>query len=59
MLTPVDVDTCKDYAFAEKLVRDELFDLTLYRRLRAFAKGETEEMLKSLIAMEEGRLTFW
>lgn len=44
---------------ARQLVLDELFDLTLYRRLRASAAGDTATMLDRLIPVEEGHYAFW
>lgn len=41
------------------LVRDELFDLTLYRRFHAFSTGPTRELLAELIPVEERHLAFW
>ncbi|RJQ36172.1 hypothetical protein C4552_04420 [Candidatus Parcubacteria bacterium] len=42
-----------------RLVLDELFDLTLYQRLRAFASADTARMLDALIPVETGHLRFW
>lgn len=41
------------------LVLDELFDLTLYQRLRAQVSGEAAETMDALIAVETGHLAFW
>lgn len=51
--------TTKNYGLGERLVRDELFDLTLYRKLHAFSKGETQDILQKLIAVEKRHLAFW
>ncbi|MBI2023567.1 VIT1/CCC1 transporter family protein [Candidatus Giovannonibacteria bacterium] len=45
--------------FRRLLVLDELFDLTLYRGIKKYAKKETARMLEELIAVEEGHLKFW
>ena len=42
-----------------QLVLDELFDLTLYRRLRKFARGEMATVLDQLAPIEAGHLKFW
>ncbi len=44
---------------ARKLVLDEIFDLTLYKRLHNFASGETKEMLGMLIEVETRHVKFW
>lgn len=44
---------------ARRLVLDELFDLTLYKRMRAYATGETAVMIDRLIPVEEGHYIFW
>ncbi|MBI2609975.1 VIT1/CCC1 transporter family protein [Candidatus Giovannonibacteria bacterium] len=41
------------------LVSDELFDLTLYKRLSLFAKGDTLATLLDLIPVEEKHFAFW
>jgi len=43
----------------EKLVADELFDLTLYRELRKKADGEMAVLLDQLIPIEERHFRFW
>ncbi|HTP41784.1 MAG TPA: VIT1/CCC1 transporter family protein [Nitrospiria bacterium] len=42
-----------------QLVLDELFDLTLYRSLRAFARPELHATLDELIAVESRHFAFW
>ena len=44
---------------ARNLILDELFDLTLYKRLGSFATGDTKTMLGELIIVEEKHLQFW
>lgn len=46
-------------AIARRLVLDELFDLTLYKRMRAHTTGETAAMIDRLIPVEEGHYMFW
>ncbi len=46
-------------ALERELVQGELFDLTLYRRMRTFARGDTAAMLDELIAVETRHLAFW
>jgi VIT1/CCC1 family predicted Fe2+/Mn2+ transporter len=46
-------------SLARKLVLDELLDLSLYRELRKFAKGEMAVMLDSLITIETKHFHFW
>lgn len=41
------------------LILDEFFDLTLYRRLVAWEKGELKELLEELIPIEEKHVEFW
>lgn len=41
------------------LVLDELADLTLYRRLARFSRGDTAALLESLIPIEERHYHFW
>lgn len=43
----------------EKLVLDELFDLSLYREFAKTAKGEAKKTLEELIPIEEKHLAFW
>lgn len=42
-----------------KLVLDELFDLTLYRKMRESVSSSLRPMLDELIATEEGHYAFW
>jgi VIT1/CCC1 family predicted Fe2+/Mn2+ transporter len=44
---------------AKQLILDELFDLSLYRRMRAFARPELHATLDELIAVESRHLAFW
>ncbi|MEK7547236.1 MAG: VIT1/CCC1 transporter family protein [Patescibacteria group bacterium] len=44
---------------ARELVLNEIFDLTLYKRLVPFASGETAEMLHKLIEVETRHVKFW
>ena len=44
---------------ARQLILDELFDLSLYRRLRAFARPELHATLDELIVVESRHLAFW
>ncbi len=44
---------------ARDLVLNELFDLTLYKRLLPMSQGDTATMLKSLIVVETGHAKFW
>lgn len=42
-----------------QLVLEELFDLTLYKRLRIWASGDAQKTLDELIVVETGHLAFW
>jgi vacuolar iron transporter family protein len=44
---------------ARSLIIDELFDLTLYERLRVHAKGDLAPLLDELISIERRHLLFW
>ena len=44
---------------ARQLVIGELFDLTLYRRLRTFIDGPTGDVLDELIPIETKHLAVW
>lgn len=44
---------------AHGLILDELFDLTLYKKIREFSKGDTSSMLDELIIVEERHFSFW
>src|SRR5947199_4782014 len=48
-----------DQGLARRLVLDELFDLTLYRSLRALATGELGAILDRLIPIEARHFAFW
>jgi VIT1/CCC1 family predicted Fe2+/Mn2+ transporter len=44
---------------ARQLVLDEIFDLTLYRSLRALARGRLGAVLDELIEIETRHVSFW
>ncbi|HUX35590.1 MAG TPA: VIT1/CCC1 transporter family protein [Candidatus Paceibacterota bacterium] len=46
-------------SLARELVLNELFDLTLYKRFLAFAKGDTSVMLSGLVEVETRHAQFW
>jgi VIT1/CCC1 family predicted Fe2+/Mn2+ transporter len=46
-------------ALARQLVLDEIFDLTLYKTLRRFAKGSLRGILDELIGVETRHVAFW
>jgi vacuolar iron transporter family protein len=48
-----------DPALGRRLILDELFDLSLYRGLRAIARGDVRSMLDSLIPVESRHFAFW
>jgi vacuolar iron transporter family protein len=48
-----------DPRLARRLVLDELFDLSLYRSLRAVATGDLRDILDQLIPIEARHLAFW
>lgn len=48
-----------DQRLGKMLVSEELFDLMLYRRLRAGARGEMTALLDELISVETKHLKFW
>mgnify|MGYP002817402396 CR=1 FL=1 len=48
-----------DKKLARSLVLDELFDLTLYKRLQPFARGPIVDVLEELISIETKHLAFW
>ena len=48
-----------NHTHAKRLVLDELFDLTLYKKMREYSKGELALMLDKLIRVEHGHLSFW
>jgi VIT1/CCC1 family predicted Fe2+/Mn2+ transporter len=48
-----------DSRLARQLVLDELFDLTLYRELRAVAPADLRRTLEELIPVETRHLAFW
>ena len=48
-----------DTALAGQLVRDELFDLSLYERLRGLARGDLRKVIDQLIPIEREHVAFW
>lgn len=52
-------DTVAEKKLARALVLDELFDLTLYRRLHGVTTGEVQRVLAELIPVEEKHFAFW
>ncbi|WP_447977787.1 VIT1/CCC1 transporter family protein [Candidatus Nitrospira bockiana] len=48
-----------DSALARTLILDEIFDLALYRELRALATGPLRNLLDELIQIETGHVAFW
>ncbi len=44
---------------ARKLILDELFDLSLYRRFHSISGGRLQETLGELVAVEKGHFEFW
>lgn len=48
-----------DPKLARALVLDELFDLTLYKKIHPFAHEKTKQVLDELIVIEEKHFTFW
>lgn len=48
-----------DRRLAETLVLDELFDLSLYRRLHGMTSGKLHHMLGELIPIETRHVAFW
>lgn len=51
--------TNPEVSVARDLILDELFDLTLYKKLGTFATGDTKTMLGELVIVEEKHLQFW
>jgi VIT1/CCC1 family predicted Fe2+/Mn2+ transporter len=49
----------RDREVGERLVRDELFDLALYQRLRAIAPPDLAATLDELIRVETRHVAFW
>jgi VIT1/CCC1 family predicted Fe2+/Mn2+ transporter len=49
----------RDAKLGEQLVRDELFDLALYRRLHAIAPPDLAATLDELIRVETRHVAFW
>ena len=47
------------HVHAKRLVLDELFDLTLYKKMRERSRGDLSIMLDELIRVEHGHLSFW
>ncbi len=48
-----------DQRLAEKLILDELFDLSLYTALREITTGDLQKMLDELIRIEKTHFAFW
>src|SRR5689334_13227793 len=48
-----------DPALARTLILDEIFDLALYRELRALSDGQLQHLLDELIRVEETHVSFW
>jgi len=51
--------TTHDPKLAQQLVLDELFDLSLYKSLRAVTQPDVHQTLDELIKVETGHLAFW
>lgn len=49
----------KNSKLARKLILDELFDLSLYRRFHSMSGGRLQETLGKLVAVEKGHFEFW
>ena len=47
------------FRIGHELILDEIFDLTLYEKLRRRAQGELAVMLDTLIATERKHVSFW
>jgi vacuolar iron transporter family protein len=48
-----------DLSLGRQLILEELFDLSLYRRLRQISGPELQKVLSELIPVEAGHYTFW
>jgi len=48
-----------DARLARRLILDELFDLSLYKSLRTFARGDLARVLDELIPVETRHFAFW
>ncbi|MBI3802580.1 MAG: VIT1/CCC1 transporter family protein [Nitrospirae bacterium] len=48
-----------DPGLARELILDELFDLSLYQKLREISGPDLRPMLDELIQVEKGHFTFW
>lgn len=48
-----------DSKLARAFILDELFDLTLYTKLRAFSNENTRNLLEQLIEIEKEHFCFW
>jgi vacuolar iron transporter family protein len=55
----MDKNQAADLRLAKILILDELFDLSLYRRLRSISNPELQKLLAELIPVEVGHFTFW
>jgi VIT1/CCC1 family predicted Fe2+/Mn2+ transporter len=51
--------TAGDPKLGRQLILDELFDLSLYTRLRAVARGDVARILDALIPVEKRHFAFW
>jgi vacuolar iron transporter family protein len=51
--------TAGDGKLGRQLILDELFDLSLYTRLRAVARGDVARTLDALIPVEKRHFAFW
>ena len=49
----------KNPKLARKLILDELFDLSLYRRFRSMSGARLQKTLGELVVVEEGHFEFW
>jgi vacuolar iron transporter family protein len=52
-------DDTFDRRLGRTLILDELFDLTLYRKLRSISGPELQRVLDDLVKVEERHFTFW
>src|SRR5437868_12594517 len=53
------MDQLHNPALATTLILDEIFDLALYRELRAMSDGPLRDLLDELIRVEETHVSFW
>jgi vacuolar iron transporter family protein len=52
-------DSASDLRLAKDLILDELFDLSLYSKLRSIPNPELQNILAELIPVEVGHFNFW